>query len=202
MAKSFVERFRRKLSLVAALSLLGVVVLSNTPFQQSLLYDLCILPGILLVFVGVIGRLWCTAYIGGRKNSQLVTDGPYSLWRNPLYVFSFAGLIGILFTTRLMLLALVAVPVYLVYYHCVIRSEEARLRELFGTEYETYCAKVKVVVPAVRNYWTRPFIEINPRFYKNAMADAFMFILALMGIEAIYRLKVLGYIKPLLHFPF
>jgi protein-S-isoprenylcysteine O-methyltransferase Ste14 len=36
-------------------------------------------------------RLWCSLYISGYKNSQLITSGPYSLCRNPLYFFSFVG---------------------------------------------------------------------------------------------------------------
>jgi protein-S-isoprenylcysteine O-methyltransferase Ste14 len=42
----------------------------------------CLWPGATL-------RLWSTLYIGGRKRVVLVSDGPYSLCRNPLYVGTF-----------------------------------------------------------------------------------------------------------------
>ncbi|HEY9212134.1 MAG TPA: isoprenylcysteine carboxylmethyltransferase family protein, partial [Ancylobacter sp.] len=44
--------------------------------------------GLCLIMAAVIGRLWATLYIGGRKNASLVTAGPYSITRNPLYCFS------------------------------------------------------------------------------------------------------------------
>src|SRR6476660_1715925 len=34
---------------------------------------------------GTALRLWATGYVGGRKRRELVTEGPYSLCRNPLY---------------------------------------------------------------------------------------------------------------------
>ena len=44
--------------------------------------------GLALIVVGIAGRIWCTLYIGGRKASEIVASGPYSISRNPLYVFS------------------------------------------------------------------------------------------------------------------
>ncbi|TIL80128.1 MAG: isoprenylcysteine carboxylmethyltransferase family protein, partial [Mesorhizobium sp.] len=51
--------------------------------------------GVLLIFLGVVGRLWSTLYIGGRKSSEVVTGGPYSITRNPLYVFSTVAAAGV-----------------------------------------------------------------------------------------------------------
>lgn len=54
------------------------------------------LLGLLLVGVATVGRLWCSLYISGHENSELITTGPYSLSRNPLYFFSLPGFAGIL----------------------------------------------------------------------------------------------------------
>ena len=51
--------------------------------------------GIALILVCIAGRTWCTAYIGGRKKRELVTTGPYSIVRNPLYVFTLIGAVGV-----------------------------------------------------------------------------------------------------------
>ena len=48
----------------------------------------------LILTVAALGRVWTSAYISGRKNHELVVDGPYSLTRNPLYFFSFLGYVG------------------------------------------------------------------------------------------------------------
>ncbi|MGO7726914.1 hypothetical protein ACC713_12320 [Rhizobium johnstonii] len=52
--------------------------------SESLFLTLLAQFGTLLIAFGIIGRIWSTIYIGGRKNSALVTQGPYSITRNPL----------------------------------------------------------------------------------------------------------------------
>lgn len=202
MKKTIVERFRRRFSALASILFLLVVIFAGTPLETTALYEALSIPGFLLVAAGIIGRLWCTTYIGGRKNAELVTDGPYSLWRNPLYVFSFLGLVGIVLSTRMLTLLLVAVPAFLIYYRYVIRSEEQRLEELFGDAFRQYCQRVKVVLPSIGNYWSRSAFEMNPAFYRRAMADAACFALAPAAMELIHRCKAAGLLPRLLLLPF
>ncbi|HET9533942.1 MAG TPA: isoprenylcysteine carboxylmethyltransferase family protein, partial [Mesorhizobium sp.] len=35
--------------------------------------------GIGAILIAILGRTWCTLYIGGRKSSEIVTGGPYSV---------------------------------------------------------------------------------------------------------------------------
>ena len=75
----------------------GVIILAGivlTPFTtrwseaNPLLRDLAIFLGTLLICTGTALRLWAGLYIGGHKERRLVTDGPYSCVRNPLYLTS------------------------------------------------------------------------------------------------------------------
>ncbi len=79
----------------------------------------------------------------------LVTAGPNALTRNPMYV-GMAGLLGAHalvrggWLTALPLAAFVAVIDL-----TQIRPEEAALRELFGEEYDVYCARVPRWLPGL-----------------------------------------------------
>ncbi|MBN8965496.1 MAG: isoprenylcysteine carboxylmethyltransferase family protein [Rhizobiales bacterium] len=50
--------------------------------------------GIVAIVTCILGRTWASLYIGGRKIEQFVTNGPYSVMRNPLYFFSILGAAG------------------------------------------------------------------------------------------------------------
>ena len=41
-----------------------------------------------MILICILGRTWATLYIGGQKQRELVTKGPYSVVRNPLYLFT------------------------------------------------------------------------------------------------------------------
>ena len=51
--------------------------------------------GLILVFFAILGRLWSILYIGAHKNRHLVEIGPYSMTRNPLYLSSLLGILGV-----------------------------------------------------------------------------------------------------------
>jgi len=75
--------------------------------------------------------------------SNLVIKGPYRFTRNPMYVslvLVYVGVAGIL--TLIWPLFLLPVPVAIVHGK-VIPFEEARLREVFGADYEQYCTRVR-----------------------------------------------------------
>lgn len=75
--------------------------------------------------------------------SNLVIRGPYRLTRNPMYVslvLVYVGVSGIL--TQIWPLFLLPLPLAIIHGK-VIPFEEARLRQVFGDDYEQYCARVR-----------------------------------------------------------
>jgi protein-S-isoprenylcysteine O-methyltransferase Ste14 len=96
--------------------------------------------------VRTLGAQWSLAarVVEGHK---LVTQGPYSIVRNPIYT----GMFGMLLATGLavshwMGLAL-AVVVFAIGTFIRVRSEERLLRETFGKEFEDYARRVRAVIP-------------------------------------------------------
>jgi len=84
-----------------------------------------------------------TTTVPGRASSVLVTWGPYRFSRNPMYVgltLAYLGEAGILQQAW----PVVLLPLPVAYVNgIVIPVEEAKLKEVFGDEYERYRARVR-----------------------------------------------------------
>src|SRR5512139_1625941 len=87
---------------------------------------------------GVGTRYWSTLYIGGRKSNQVVTEGPYSICRNPLYIGSlFISMSAVLLLRSLSLSACVAIAC-IVYAFGAVPAEERFLQQAHGEEFTRY----------------------------------------------------------------
>jgi protein-S-isoprenylcysteine O-methyltransferase Ste14 len=113
--------------------------------------------GASLVVLGELMRLWAVRQIGviSRTRSgrlgRLVTEGPFSLVRNPLYVGNLLLWTGFtVWSGKLWLLA-VAWTLFLLQYSAIIRFEETLLRQRFGDEYTAYMARVPRWWPRLSN---------------------------------------------------
>lgn len=146
--------------------------------------------GFSLLIAAALGRIWAYAHIGGRKNQQLCTSGPYSLTRNPLYFFSFLGVLGASLALQSLALAGVTTLFFLAYYALVIRAEERRLRGLFGAAFEAYAR-------AVPRFWPRlappdhgETLAVPPRLFARTLLEVFWFLAAIVVIELIEKGKL------------
>ena len=96
--------------------------------------------------VSTLGKQWSLAarVLEGHK---LITSGPYSVVRNPIYT----GMFGMLLATGLAISQwiglLIAVIVFAIGTAVRVHSEEKLLRGAFGEEFEAYARKVPALVP-------------------------------------------------------
>ncbi len=127
--------------------------------------------GFVLVTVAALGRLWCSVYLCGRKTREVVDVGPFSIVRNPLYLFSLAGAVGVgLASGSLVVLTLLIAFFALVYPH-VITDEERDLERELGQVYLAYKARVPRLVPDIA-LWRRPDTwAVDVRGLHAAFAD-------------------------------
>ena len=82
----------------------------------------------------------------GGKGGTLLTEGPYSMSRNPRYVEVVLGVFAYAAFSNYVgayLMGMVTVPVI----HLIVILEEKELRDRFGEEYIAYCARVPRYIP-------------------------------------------------------
>lgn len=176
---------------------LGAIFLATAIFCQSRLAETVLYEGLEqlgcgLVVVATLGRIWSMVYIGGRKDAELCQDGPYSIWRNPLYLFSFIGAVGIILCAQILLLLFIIMPFFLYNYYFVIKSEERRLLEMFGEPYRQYCRKVKRIIPNFANYHSQEKFEVYPRVLFRSMVHASFFMWLVIGLDILEYFKETG----------
>jgi protein-S-isoprenylcysteine O-methyltransferase Ste14 len=164
-------------------------------------YELIERVGILLIMVCILGRTWCTLYIGGHKKRELITTGPYSLVRNPLYVFTLVGAAGIGAQSGSLIVALLAASSALVIFHAVARREEAFLAVTFPAAFADYAARVPRFWPRFSGWRDIDELVVKPQLVRRTFLDASLFLLAVPVLDLVDLLQDLGWLPVLFHLP-
>ena len=157
--------------------------------------------GYFLIAICALGRLYSSAFLGGFKNQSLITYGPFSIVRNPLYFFSLVGITGVALISAHIVL-IVALPVlFTVIYQFLIRREEAFLLETFGAEYKAYMKSTPRLLPNLRLYNAPDAIKVKPKFLNNAFRDAIWWFAAFPLLELIEYVRELHILPTLFVLP-
>ena len=178
----------------AALLLLLILLSSPCVNRDGLPAFILRYTGFVLLSVAAFGRLWCSVFIAGYKTKTLVKEGPYSVVRNPLYLFSFIGAIGLGLATQMVVPVVLIAAAFLLYYPHIVTREEARLEEGFGEEFSAYKKETPKWIPRLSNYQEPLECTVRLRFFRRALLDAVWFIWAFMILELIRRLQEAGII--------
>lgn len=164
---------RLVLSRLVVIPVAALALVSHHTFSEDSRLDYILeVTGFGLLLVAAMGRIWCSAFISGRKNVDLVADGPYSISRNPLYFFSLLGFLGAGLAFESVTLAAALGVVFFITHWPAIRREEKKLAELFGDRFEAYRRRVPLFIPNPLLLRMPAAITISPRLFTRTMAES------------------------------
>lgn len=111
--------------------------------------------GLILITFGELFRIYSVAFIGTvsrtRSHStgqKLITSGPFSYVRNPLYVGNFGITAGVALFGGVIWIFVATVLLFALQYYFIVRFEEDLLLERFGEEYAEFMRTTPRWVPA------------------------------------------------------
>ena len=198
-------RTRNRLLLSRIFGLLIVTILlfganTQTDSAGAVLGDVLFCAGVLMAVAGFFGRLWCLSHIAGRKKKILVTTGPYSLCRHPLYFFSMIGGMGLALCTETLTIPLVFLLAFALYYPVAIRGEDCFLSGKFP-EYEAYKARVPAFFPRLSSFDEGGELQVNARRLRREILAAAGFVACLGVIELVEVLHAIEVIPTYFRIP-
>jgi hypothetical protein len=124
----------------------------------------------------------------------LVTEGPYSLTRNPLYFISLVGSAGVGLCTETFLLPTILIIGFALYYPDVIHKEEKILLELHHETYREYIVSTPRFFPNLKNLREPDVYLVNPKIFRHHLADALMFVWVVGLLEVIEQMHELDWL--------
>ncbi|MEQ1951520.1 isoprenylcysteine carboxylmethyltransferase family protein [Mesorhizobium sp. CN2-181] len=175
----------RRLVLAVVIGLLCLLLVFSGSPHSELTHEHIEANGLALILIGIGGRLWSILYIGGRKSAEIVTAGPYSIVRNPLYFFSTIAAAGVGTQTGSITVAAAAAVLCATAFHIVAMREEAHLKALFGAPYEAYLQRVPRFVPNPWLFRDQTEVTFSSRVFNHTLRDGLVFLISIPCFELI-----------------
>jgi protein-S-isoprenylcysteine O-methyltransferase Ste14 len=195
-------RLRVAVSRFFAVLVILLVIFTGASVKQGGFADVLLTTsGLFLLTVCSIGRLWALLYISGKKTHEVITDGPYSIVRHPLYLFSFIGAIGIGLVSENLLVLAAIIFFYLLYYPLTILSEEKTLTKKFGQAYIDYAKITPRFLPKPSLYQSPDYFVVNAEIFLKNLAFGMWLIWIFILFNFIQMLQSMGIIHVIFRFP-
>jgi protein-S-isoprenylcysteine O-methyltransferase Ste14 len=196
------QRHRIFVSRVLISLVLAIVLLTRLSWPERALGGFAVEnAGFILITVGAFGRMWAALYIAGKKSKELVTVGPYSVSRNPLYFSSLLLGLGIVASLQNLLLLVPLAFFHITCYFLTILGEERDLAVRFGSQYEDYRRRVPRLLPAFWKYRRggdlEGWVAVRETRVLKSLFESALFILIIPFSEIIEELHIRG-ILPLI----
>lgn len=183
-ALSDYQRMRRlMLALVIAVGVAGILFIGSA--QTEVWHEHIESFGMVLILVGIGGRLWSTLYIGGHKAKTVIDTGPYSVMRNPLYFFSALAAAGVGAQTGSYTLTVVFWLVCWAAFTIVTLREERWLSANLGAPYLDYMKRVPRFFPNPMIYHDQTEVTFRPKLLNRTWLDGLAFFLSVPAFELI-----------------
>ena len=197
-----VQRIRKVAVLAALIALIALsVVTQSIGGVDGSWHEWVERAGLAAIILSIVGRAWCSLYIGGRKKAEIVDRGPYSISRNPLYVFSFIGAFGIGAQTGSVTVALLFVIAAVWIFTQTVKREEGFLGREFGEVYARYVARTPRFGPNFSLWRDEPELTVKPAFFLLTLRDGLMLLVAIPLFELIDKGQAEGWLRVLAHLP-
>lgn len=167
---------------------LPLMLVSRSVWPEGV-FELLEFAGLALVIAAVLGRFWAILYIGGHKNQQVMQEGPYSICRHPLYLFSTLGVCGLGLMLGSLVLFLVLGGLAFAILSVTARKEEAFLRHKFGPAYDDYAARVPMILPRLSGFRSERTLTVSVPHLRENLMDALVFLTFIPLAELLELLK-------------
>jgi len=202
LSLSTIQLIRKAVLLAVVIGGVFLVASATSRWPDGgLLHETIELVGFALIVFCILGRTWCTLYIGGLKNKSVIDLGPYSVTRNPLYVFSVIGAVGAGAQLGSMVIALLTGVITWAIFYILIFSEESSLRNQFGAAYRSYVARVPRFLPNITLWRDADSLTIKPKNVRTTFFDACIFLISIPIAEGFDYLHLIGVIPVLFQVP-
>lgn len=192
------RRRRLAVALLVAILFVALLFVGSAELPGSDLHEYVEAFGGAAILVAILGRTWCTLYIGGRKSAEIVRGGPYSVTRNPLYVFSTIGAAGIGAMTGSVTIAAVFALITYLAFRSVALVEENYLKRAFGQPYLDYMKEVPRFFPRLRLFRESEMLTVRPQLIYRTFTDGLLFLAAYPFFELVEHLQDAGILPVLL----
>lgn len=187
---SLMFRYRGLIGSVCLLPVAIVVVLSSPLVADGTVIDFAVdALGWVCFVLYVTFRLWAILYVGGRKERELQTQGPYSLTRNPLYFGGLCFALSTMFFFKSLSLLATTLFAAGVYSRWVITAEEHVLEGAFGEAFREYARTTPRLLPRFSRYHAPAWVEVNLRAIKGEARHLWLASLLPFSAEVLEHLR-------------
>jgi len=188
-----IAKLRLLVSRIFGLTIIFLILFTSHSFEQGRVVDILFeMSGLLLLSICSFGRLWALIFISGYKSDVLITEGPYSIIRHPLYFFSLIGAFGLGLASENVLVLFLIVVFYLFYYPFAILAEEKKLTAKFGQDYVEYMKRTPRLLPKFSLYKEPQSYNVTIKKLVRNFAEAMLFIWAFILMHFVEMLQDSG----------